>query len=272
MGIHSRGIAAAAAALLLLPLSVQAQDQSSTVSFDSVGFTFDQALGSSVNITQVPGEPPSPEGPFDLGPRHRAFSLYGPRQEAKKVPRPIDAPGVVRFYGTADLADYDWASQQLEGLTSLLEQRPDLTNFTEGDGGGTQSLPFVQFVGAGQAIVAGAHYIDTPQLAGIAYLTVFRQDVYPFAASDFWYTFQGLSLDGTRYVAADFDVEAGMFPTKISRKDVDRLSSAKRWMKYVEQSAETLNAATPDAFTPALTSIDALVGSITFEAAPATGS
>ncbi len=273
MGLRSRGITAAAVALLLLPLQVQAQDVPSTVAFEGVGFTFDQALGTSVNITQVPGEPPSPDEPFSLGPRHLAFTPYGPRQEGAKVPRPIDAPGVVRFYRTADLTDYDWASRQLEGLTSLLDQRPDLASRTaDGDDGSTESLPFVLDGSAGQAIDARAHYVETPQLAGIAYVTVFRQDVYPFAASDFWYTFQGLSLDGAWYVAVDFAIEAGMFPAKVSRKDAKRMNSAKRWARYVDQSGETLNAAAPDAFKPPLTSIDALVESITFEAAPATGS
>lgn len=273
MGLRSRGIALTAATLLLLPLSAQAQDLSSTVSFDGVGFTFDATLGRSVNITRVPGEPPSPEGPFDLGPRHLTFSLYGSRQEGAKVPRPIDAPGALRFYQTADLVDYDWASGQLSGLTSLLDRRPDLARATvDADDGSTRPLPFVQFTGAGQAIHARAHYIDTTELAGIAYLTVFRQDVYPFSASDFWYTFQGLSHDGSWYVAVDVPVEAGMFPAKVSPKEVNRVSSAKRWTKYVGRSSKTLNGAAADEFAPPLTSIEAVVESITFDAAQTTGS
>lgn len=273
MGLRSRGIAAAVATLLLLPLSAQAQEQSSTVAFDGVGFSFDQALGSSVNITQVPGEPPSPAGPFDLGPRHLTFSLYGSRQESAKVPRPIDAPGALRFYHAADLGDYDWASEQLRRLTSLLDQRPDLAGATvDADDGSTRPLPFVQFTGAGQGIHARAHYIDSSELAGIAYLTAFRQEAYPFSASDFWYTFQGLSHDGAWYVAVDIPVEAGMFPAKVSPKEANRMSSAKRWTKYVRQSSKTLNGAAPDSFTPPLTSIDAVVESITFDAASAAGS
>ncbi len=58
MGIRSRGLATAVAALLLVSLPAYAQDESSTVAFDGVGFAFDEALGASVNITQVPAEPP----------------------------------------------------------------------------------------------------------------------------------------------------------------------------------------------------------------------
>lgn len=263
----------AAAALFLLSLPVHAQDAASTVSFEGVGFSFDKALGASVNITQVPGEPPTPEGPSAPSPGHLAFTLYGPRPESARAPRPIDAPGVVRFYRTADLAGYGWASRQLEDLSSLLGARPDLASHVEvGDDGSTEPLPFVLDDSAAQAIAARAHYVDTPHLAGIGYLTAFRQDVFPFAASDFWYTFQGLSDDGAWYVAVDFVIDADMFPARVTARDANRIGTARRWPRYLNQSVQTLNEAAPDAFTPPLTSIDALVHSITFEGGPATGS
>jgi len=256
----------AASALVLLSLPVHAQDASSTVSFDGVGFSYDEALGRSVSITQVPGEPPTLEGPSAPGAGHLSFTLYGPRPEGARIPRPIDAPGVVRVYPTAGLAGYDWASGQLEALESLLAARPDLASVTTvGADGGTQPLPFIVDNSAAQAIAARAEYVDTPELSGIAYLTAFRQDVFPFAAGDFWYTFQGLSADGAWYVAADFVIDASMFPETVTARDANRIATARRWARYVDQSIQTLNGATSDAFTPALSSIDALVQSITFE-------
>ena len=178
---------------------------------------------------------------------------------------------MVWFYPTADFADYRWPSQQLNALQSLLDLRPDLAVYTAADEVvRSRSLPFVLHGAAGQAIHARAHYVDTPDLAGVAYLTVFRQDIYPFAAGDFWYTFQGLSSDGSWYVAVDFAVEAGMFPAKVSRKQVNRTSSDERWLPYQQRSLQTLDGAAPDAFTPPLTSIDALAESITFGGGPAT--
>jgi hypothetical protein len=271
MGIRSRGLATAVAALLLASLPAYAQDESSTVSFDGFGFTFDEALGASVNIMQVPSKPPEAFMLSFPSPDHLAFTIYGPRSEGAKVPRANRAAGVVRFYPTADLADYAWPSQQLADLQSLLDARPDLAVYTAADDvDGAQSLPFVLDGSAGQANQARAHYVDTPDLAGVAYLTVFRQAIYPFAAGDFWYTFQGLSSDGSWYVAADFAVEAGMFPAKVGLKQAKRTSTIGKWTAYQEQSLQTLDGAAPDAFTPPLTSIDALVGSITFGSGPAT--
>ncbi len=114
----------------------------------------------------------------------------------------------------------------------------------------SKPLPFVVDFAAGQAIVARVGYVETPELSGVAYLTVFRQDVYPFTAGDFWYTFQGLSTDGTWYVSADFVITASMFPTKLNIKDANRISSsAKRWAEYLRTSLATLDGADPSAFT-----------------------
>ncbi len=272
MQLRFRGVAATAATMLMLTLSlpVHAQDAARTVSLDGVGFSFDRALGTSVNISQVPGQSPTTQQIDAPQPPHLAFTLYGRRAEEKRIPRPIDAPGVVRFYRTADLAPYDLQAQQLARLQTLLSERPDpATLKTIGADGSVNPLPFVVDFAAAQAIVARVGYVDTPELSGVAYLTVFRQDVYPFTAGDFWYTFQGLSTDGTWYVSADFVITASMFPTKLDIKDANRISSsAKRWAQYLRTSLATLDGADPSAFKPPLTSIDALVQSITFGGVP----
>jgi hypothetical protein len=272
MRLHAGAIATLTAAVLLASMPTLAAGPESSVSFDGIGFDFDRSLGASVNILQVPGQRPSPNAIVEPDAAHLAFTLYGRRDEATKIPRAWVAPEVLRFYRTSDLAGYDLASQQLVALGSMLSERPDLAAaMTVTDQGIPGPLPFLPIVDAGQGIVARAQYVDTPQLAGIAYLTAFRQDVWPFAANEFLYTFQGLSDDGQWYVAADFLVDASMFPDKVKTKEGNRIaSSIKRYTKYLRQSVETLNGASPDAFSPPLTSIDALIMSITFEGVPAT--
>ena len=128
------------------------------------------------------------------------------------------------------------------------------------------SLPHLPLFGAGQAIRARAEYVDTPQLSGVAYVAAFRQDVSPFEAGDFWYLFQGLSADGTWYVSVSWVVEASGFPKHLSAREANR--QANRWVAYLRESLAALNGAGPEAFTPPLTSLDALVRSITFDATP----
>jgi len=265
---RSRVVATAAAAMILLALPVQAQDGSSSVSFEGVGFTFDRVLGTGVNITQVRGRPSNNQGLDVPDAGHIAFVIHARRSESAKALRAFDAPGVVRVYRVADLASYADASQRATQLKTLLTDRPDLSTYMTVTGDGSvQELPYMPVFPAAQAIQARAQYIDTPQLAGVAFLTAFRQDVSPFAAADFWYTFQGLSTDGTWYVSVSWVVDATMFPARISAKEANH--QANRWVKYISESISTLNAAAPAAFTPPLTSIDALVRSITFAGVPA---
>lgn len=268
MRFPTRLVVSAAAALLTLAVPAQGQDGGSRVSFDGVGFSIDRTLGTSVNITKVPSQPPDTQGLDSPDAGHLSFVPYGRRAESAKVPRAGTAPGVVRVYRVADLAAYDMAAPRVEQLKALLADRPDLGAFMDmtPDGIGNE-LPFLPVFPAGQAIRARAQYIDTPQLSGVAYLTVFRQDVSPFAAGDFWYAFQGLSADGTRYVSVTWVIDATMFPTRLSAREENR--QANRWQKYLTESLATLNSAAPDAFTPSLTSLDALVRSITIEDAPA---
>jgi hypothetical protein len=268
--LRSAAVVVVAAALLCLGLPVQAQLVSDSVSFNGVGFDLDARLGSSVNITRVPGQPADLQQPGGPDAPHVAFTLYGPRGEGERVPRVARASGVVRAYATADIAGYEEASGQLDELRALLGDRPDLGGFmaVSEDGAG-ERLPHLPVdLAAAQVLRARAAYVDTSELTGIVYLAAYRQDVFPFAARDFWYTFQGLSADGAWYVAADFVVEAGMFPPRVNARQAERV--ADRWVAYLEESTRTLNDAGPDAFSPPLTSVDALVRSITFAGVPGT--
>jgi hypothetical protein len=247
-----------------------AQDATHNVAFDGVAFSFDEVLGSGTSITQVPGQPSDAEQPFEPDVAHLAFTLYGPRDEGARVPRVGVAPSVVRFYRTADLTGTQ-SAQQLDELTSLLAERPDLAAYMEvTDDGSGDSLPFVPVIPAAQVIRARAQYVDTAQVTGVAYVTVLRQDISPFASSDFWYTFQGLSTDGSWYVSADFVVDASMFPEEVTVKDANRIADATHYPAYLKDSIQALNEAAPNAFAPPLTTIDALVQSITFVGARTT--
>lgn len=261
-------VAVVAALVLAVGLPAQAQDGESSISFDGVGFTFDAASGSSVNVTRVPGQPPDLDSISGPDSPHIAFSLYGPRSQGARVPRVGWSNSVVRVYATADLAGYEGATAQLEAVRALLEERPDPATLMAVTEDGGERLPHLPLdLGAAQVLRARVIYVDAPQVSGIAYVAAYRQDVFPLAAGDFWHTFQGLSSDGAWYVSADFVVEAGMFPARVrlGSREADRF--VRRWLAYLEESTATLNAAAPDAFTPPLTAVDVLVASITLDGA-----
>ena len=263
-------IALTGALLLALAFPTHAQGDTSSVRFDGVGFEFSHRLGRSVNITQVPRQRPGSPGISEAAPAHVTFSLYPRLPESRRPPRPIAVPGTIRVYATSALEGYPTASRQLARLQALLTERPDPASLGAIDDNQTVDLPYLPIDGAAQAIAARIGFIDTPELAGIAYVTGFRQDLFPFARDDFWYTFQGLSTDGQWYVAVSWVVRATMFPVRVRNADARRIGrNATTWERYIRQSVATLDAAEASAFRPSLETLDALVRSIDFESVEA---
>lgn len=258
------------AAWSLLALPAQAQDTASSVVFDGIGFTFGDALGSSVSITRVPGE--VADGPVCCGgpdTPHVTFTLYGEKREDARTPDVGAGGGVVRVYPASGLAGNEHAVDALARLTGILADRPDLATFGVPGDSSSPDLPHLPVVPAEQGMLARAAYVDLPGLAGVRYITTFTLAAVPFVADDFVYTFQGLTDDGLWYVSAEFRVRPNGFPDKIGRRAERRLlSSAARYTAYLRASVAKLDAATPESFTPSLAAIDALVASLTVDAIP----
>jgi hypothetical protein len=265
-------LTAAAAAMLLSAAPVQAQSAPHQVAFDGLAFAFADSIGSSVNVTTVPGQPKKLQTPTGPDAPHVAFSLYGPRLEGGKVPQVGFTNSVVRFYRTADMEGYDRVKEQLTALQQLLSTRPDPATLMApaAAGASAAALPFLPTPEAGQIAVSRVHYVDMPSMSGVVYLTAFRQDVSPITAKDLWYTFQGLTTDGQWYVSATFILNTSLFPKKISVKDVNRIAkNAASWNAYLTASVAKLNAASPSDFKPSLDAADALIASITIDGVPA---
>jgi hypothetical protein len=257
--------------LIALGGVASAQDAPSTVSFNGVGFSFDATLGTSVNVTTVPAQSSADVKVGIAAPAHTLFAIYGSQKETAKTPRTGSGP-VVRVYRVSDLGGYAEYSNALTSLQELLSQQSDLTPFmTATTNANNVSLPYLPAAEAGQPLRARAQYISTPQVQGVAYLTGFRQDVSAFAAKDFWYGFQGLSIDGQWYVSVVTPVKASMFPKKVKAKD-NNFKNGAEYEAYLTDAISKLNAGEESAFAPPLTAIDALVQSISFEGVPVAGS
>lgn len=264
---HARRIALVTASLLAIAAPIQAQDATSSVAFDGVGFDFSHTLGRSVNILRVPRQG-ADELPLGEGaPAHIVFSLYPRQSESRRVPALWDLPGSVNAYRTTALGGYAVATHQMTELQRILADRPEPAILEAGMVDGTAPLPYMPVAEeAAQALVARVGYVDTPEVSGIAYVTGYRQDTYPFARDDLWYSFQGLSTDGWWYVSVTWRLRADMFPRRVTQADARRVAnSASRWERYIRDSQATLDAAAPTDFTPSLDTLDALVRSLDFD-------
>lgn len=243
-----------AVAALAFGARAGAQGPAREVAFDGFAFSLPEEIASSVNVTVVPGDATDVFGPVLPATR---FSLYGPSQ----VPRAGGSLGELWVPAPGAIATAEFELGQVEALRELLEARPDL-GAVEG------SLPLVPEIGAAQGIVARARYVDTPEVSGIAWITAFRQDIFPFAAADFTAVFLGTNADGTQVVTVLIPVRTDRFPETVTDEQVMRVQSERAWQRYVARSARTLAAAEPADFSPSLTSIEALISSISFDDAP----
>lgn len=265
---------------------IQAQSESGethTVAFDGFSFSFASALATNVNIVQYPGDPVDLEQPGGPEVRHTEFLLY----HEPPAPAPFESPAVIRIYRTADFPGYAEHETRFQLLRDILSERPDLGLYTAivvGDddtdpsfrGRGRRTsrttltenislnmLPFLPVLPAGQVIRARPQYVELPTITGISYVTVYRQDVSPFVSNDFLYTFQGLSADEAYYVSAFSRLTTEVFPTELP-SDFDPEAFMEQLSEYFAQSVAQLNDAAPDAFTPSLTTLDAMVQSFAF--------
>ena len=253
------------AALCVTP--ALAQDSATfAVAFDGFSFNLPSAVASNVNISQYPGDPTTLQQPGGPEVKHTQFLLYNGSPAPESF---LDGAGGIRIYNTADFAGYDLTAGIYQSLQSLLAQRPDLGQYmTANQGTNAGDLPYLPIFPAAQVIRARAHYIDTPFLQGVGYVTAYRQDVSPFVGSEFLYTVQGLSSDGAHYVSATFKLNTALFPAEVPQ-NFDYNTFNQQFEQYLSQSIATLNNATPQDFTPSLTVLDTFVQSFAFTGAGA---
>lgn len=229
------------------------------VAFDGFAFTFANGLAASVNVSTLIGDRSG--GPSEPTPASTLFSLYG----RGRAPKTGGQRGQVQLFRVADLPVDGYAASQLPLLNEILDQRPDLDPATDGS---PESIPLVVDMNAAQGIRALATYVDTEDVTGIAFVTAFIQDTYPYSSASFVAIFQGRSVDGSTAILASFPLTTKLFPKEVSDALVEGVSSAKGWQRYQREAMRTLSGAS-DAFSPPLASIAALIDSMAFAPEPA---
>jgi hypothetical protein len=165
----------------------------------------------------------------------------------------------MRLYNLADFNELQIV--QVEQLQSLLADRPELTSYMTEAG---MALPFLPMLVHSQTFRARAQYVETPEIAGISYLTAFNAAVEPFMSTSFLYTFQGLSKNSGQYVSVIFPLETTLFPAEPEPIDLDVFVA--QLPDYMAAAVTNLTEAGADEFTPSLTRLNDLITSFAFEA------
>jgi hypothetical protein len=248
----------AALLLVLTAIPVFAQEEPlNTVSYNGFTFSFDSSLGNNVSIIQYLTDL-TDVMPSDAKQTH--FVLSNDQWV-------MDSIVGIRVYKMADLTSFNHTQQQVTKLQQLLAERHDLGQFettSENTNAQDNTLPFLPVIAAGQTLRARVHYVGTPELSGISYITAYQQAAQPLVQADALYTFQGMTADGAYYVSVVFRVQPEAFPGEIAA-DFNYEAFLADIAPYFDETTTQLNAATPASFAPSLQALDDLTQSITWQ-------
>lgn len=198
-------------------------------------------------------------GPEFCSPRHILLIPLG-------YPAPTNAfhTPQIRIYpieGYVEVAPA--AGEQVNLLRTFLEQRPVIDT-----GDQTLNFPLLPLFNAAQLFTTQGRYLDFVSGSGLRYLTQYGQALMPVNNSELIYVYQGLSADGTAYISAILPVTHPLLPADGSAPPggtygADWTTFYERFETYATDLSVALNAQPADAFTPALTFLDAMMASVT---------
>lgn len=241
--------------MMIFPVFAQA-DAQHQIQFDDFGFAYDEALATTIHITQVP----TGIDAFPPAPAHTMIEVI----KEPKLAGDFGYQATIRLYRTDDVAGMAHYQEQVEQLQTLINDRTDLAAYTEPVEGLTaNALPLLPVIAEGQTIRAAARYIDNTSFAGIRYLTAYQAAVEPLDANILFYTYQGLSKDGKYVISVMVWLENSLFPHQADLTGADVEAFRDQGLAYWQAAVAKLNAAESSAFNPGLDTLDALVQSFT---------
>ncbi|MBK9746804.1 MAG: hypothetical protein IPO91_08460 [Chloroflexi bacterium] len=256
------------AALLLMGVlpAVAQDDVLVTFTYGDFSFSYDPAIMGDVQAVEFEGDDPSAQLPGGADAPYIEFLFTN---DENTTAQSLFDVGGIRLYRVEDTAPYIYMTPHINAINTLMSGRVALEQFMQTNpDANTYALPFLPIMPAAQVIRARVGLLNLDTVGGISYLTAYRQEASPFTGDEFLYTFQGLSTDNQYYVSAVFRLNTELFPTELPA-DFDMDAFIEGLQDYFAQSIDTLNAATPDQFTPDLDMLDALFASFTFSAAAA---
>ena len=225
-----------------------------TVSYKGTSFSIaDNTLATGAKTETIAKIDDQNGAPWDVAPEHLKFTLDGYQGDSQM------GPPTIYVYPAADYeAVSNGAAINLQRLRAIISGAGmDINNNT---------VPFVPFYNATQTLLAQPMQIKFKTGSGIRTVTQYDQAPIPVNNKELIYHFQGLTADGQYYIIAIFPINAAMLvadgnpsspvpPGGIAFNQSDPMS-------YFKAVTEKLDALSPDAFSPSLTTLDNLIASL----------
>jgi hypothetical protein len=238
-----------------------------TAMFEGMSFTYPTSLAEGAAAQQIPAFV-DPDGfVYDDVPEHVRFDFPNPYTARRPFAgfQPIWTPWLkhqhldnpeiqpqVFIFPTREYAEINpMAGERIEALRILL------------DGGALPAgvaLPVLPTFNSAQDLRGQVHPLTFQGGRGLRFIARYSQGTAPVVNPAVFYTFQGLTEDGSRYVAAFFPLYISRLPDQDQVEDWETFNV--NYAAYLAETTAVLDQLTPTEFTPDLTSLDAILTSL----------
>jgi hypothetical protein len=186
--------------------------------------------------------------PWDVAPEYTRITLQG-----YALADTFHMPRVTVYPAQEFSAMSEPAAQVVSDLQSVLDAFPAIP-----EGG----IPFLPPFNAAQILRTQVRFMGFEDGGGIRFLTLYGQAFRVISNHELFYTFQGLTHDGSFYVAAVLPVSHPSLPAMGDVPPEEFDTFAENFPTYVADVELQLDAQPPGTFAPSLTLLDTMIGSL----------
>ena len=231
-----------------------------TITVNNISFVIPTGVGSGAQAETIEAAPPSDDMPWwEIGPAYNKYLIQG-----YALSDTFHKPAIFVY-------PVDEYVQMVVDVGTLVDELK--TIIASPSQPMPENLPFLPAFNAGQVFHSNEQVIKFQNGTGVRFLTQYAQAPYPVNNESLFYTFQGLTSDGAYYVSAILPINAAFLsadgnpetPLPVDGVPFD-WNNFENVPQHFELVKQKLNATDPNAFTPSLSNLDALIQSITISA------
>jgi hypothetical protein len=243
--------AATAAALQPTPAGVE-------VTVDPLRIVLSPQVAAGVRGLQFPRAGGDEVAPWELTPGHVQLKLEGYVLQGK-----FHEPQIYVYPAQGYAEMFPAAFESMHRLNNILyDPAAPISN---------GQLPLVPFFNAGQVFASNIQIISFQNGRGVRFLTEYAQYAASANNEDLIYHFQGLTSDGAYYIIAILPISVSVLAANNDAAAIlpaggipypDIADPNADWQGYYAAVTNLLNTTSPEAFTPSLSQLDALIQSM----------
>jgi hypothetical protein len=238
-----------------------------TISFEGVSFSYAPSLAEDAGPQNISAFIDPSGFRFTEIPKHTRFDFFSPY--TMRMPfsglQPRGAPWLyhqnpqiptirpqIFIFPTAEFAALNTlAAERIEALRTILEM--DVIPLD-------QELPVLPLFNSAQDLRAQAVILEFQGGRGLRFISRYSQEVAPLVNPDLFYTFQGITADGSMYIAAFFPLFIPSMPDLVQVEDWDAFN--REYQEYLAVNTSQIELLAHVDFEPHLDTLDALISSM----------